>query len=409
MLLLKYYHLLCQKFKHLKEMKKLITLFFICCIANVFSQDITNNPFGKGIINVISKDSSWSSKVAFRFQTRFDGTYDFADSSYTDRAYVRRARIKGHGYAFSPRLKYKFEYDVHNGFVLDAVIKWNFAGNWTVWFGQTKLPGNIERVFSSQKLQLVDRSLLNSKFTLDRDAGGQLRHHFTIGKNFLVREIFAFSQGEGLNRKTQSYGHGYTGRIELLPFGKFTKKGDYFASDLKREKKPKLMLSFTYDYNQDAERLRGQMGDYLSDVLENSELLLPSSLRDLESIFIDAHFKLRGFSFFGEYANKRTADGSPLVSITDEDGNVVNQYYYTGSAINLQMGYLMKNNWEIAGRFTQVTPESITLRNNINQYTLGFSRYVVGHNLKVQGDVSLTQEATKDNVVLFRLQTEFNF
>jgi hypothetical protein len=29
----------------------------------------------------------------------------------------------------------------------------------------------------------------------------------------------------------------------------FTKKGDYFAADLKREKTPKLMLSATYDYN----------------------------------------------------------------------------------------------------------------------------------------------------------------
>lgn len=382
-------------------MKKLITLFFICFIANVFSQDITNNRFGKGLINVMSKDSSWATKVAFRFQTRYEGTYDFSDTTFSDKAFVRRARIKGSGFAFSPRLKYKFEYDVHNGFVLDAVIKWNFAGNWTVWFGQTKLPGNIERVFSSQKLQLVDRSLLNSRFTLDRDAGAQLRHHFTIGENFLVREIFAISQGEGLNQTASSSGHGYTGRIELLPFGKFTKKGDYFASDLKREKSPKLMLSATYDYNQNAMRSRGQKGDYIQ-----------GDLRDLETVFVDAHFKIKGFSFFGEYVTRRSTTGSAVVdALYNLNGEIidVNESYYTGSAINLQMGYLMKNNWEVAGRFTQVTPEAITLNNNINQYTLGFSRYVVGHNLKVQGDVSLSQEETKDNVVLFRLQTEFNF
>ena len=393
-------------------MKKLFILLFIC-FSTFFSiaQDITNNSFGKGLINVLAKDSSWSSKVAFRFQTRYEGLYDYSDSSFTDRAFVRRARIKGSGYAFSPRLKYKFEYDVHNGFVLDAVIKWNFAGNWTVWFGQTKLPGNIERVFSSQKLQLVDRSLLNSKFTLDRDAGGQLRHHFKIGSTFLVREIFAFSQGEGLNQKPQSSGHGYTGRIELLPFGKFTKKGDYFATDLKREETPKLMLSATYDYNQKAMRTRGQMGSYVSDeVLEDT---LFTGLRDLESIFIDAHFKYKGFSFFGEYVNKVTRNGSAVLDGTFDDvlgeWTTVDLSYYTGSAFNLQMGYLMKNNWEIAGRYTQVNPEKITLNNDINQYTLGFSRYVVGHNLKVQGDVSLTQEATKENVLMFRLQTEFNF
>ncbi|MDG2369186.1 MAG: porin [Flavobacteriales bacterium] len=382
-------------------MKKIFALFFILFASQYFAQDITNNRFGKGLINVMSKDSSWSTKVAFRFQSRYDGTYNFGDSSYADRAYVKRARIKGSGFAFSPKLAYKFEYDVANGYVLDAVIKWNFAGNWTVWFGQTKLPGNIERVFSSQKLQLVDRSLLNSRFTLDRDAGAQLRHHFTIGENFLVREIFAISQGEGLNQTALSSGHGYTGRIELLPFGKFTKKGDYFASDLKREKSPKLMLSATYDYNQNAMRSRGQKGDYIQ-----------GDLRDLETIFVDAHFKIKGFSFFGEYVTRRSTTGSAVVdALYNLNGEIidVNESYYTGSAINLQMGYLMKNNWEVAGRFTQVTPEAITLNNNINQYTLGFSRYVVGHNLKVQGDVSLSQEATKDNVVLFRLQTEFNF
>lgn len=368
----------------------LIVLLNLLPKSKIHAQNITNNPFGKGLINLTAKDSSWSTKVAFRFQTRYDGFYDFSDSTFSDRAYVRRARIKGDGYAFSPKLRYKFEYDVANGFVLDAVLKWNFTGNWTLWFGQTKLPSNIERVFSSQKLQLVDRSLLNSKFTLDRDAGFQLRHHFNIGNTFLVREIVAVSQGEGLNQKGTSSGNGYTGRIELLPFGKFSKKGDYFASDLKREKTPKLMLCMTYDFNENAMRSRGQMGDYIT-----------GDLRSLQTIMADIHFKYKGFSFMGEYANRTTTDGSPVINIDET--------YYTGSAINLQMGYLMKNNWEVAGRYTQVTPEKITLNNNIKQYTLGFSRYVVGHNLKVQGDISYTQESNRDNIIMFRLQTEFNF
>ena len=374
-------------------MKNALSFLFICVLFSSYAQDITNNPFGKGLINVISKDSSWSTKVAFRFQSRYDGYYDFADSSYSDRAYVRRARIKGDGHILTQRIKYKFEYDVANGFVLDAVLKWNFAGNWTVWFGQTKLPGNIERVFSSQKLQLVDRSLLNSKFTLDRDAGAQLRHHFKLGKNFLVREIFSVSQGEGLNQLGSSSGSDYTGRIELLPFGKFTNKGDFFSSDLKREETPKLMLSFTYDYNEKALRERGQKGDYI----QNTD-----DIRSLQTFFADAHFKYRGLSFFGEYAYRTTVDGFEYVVPSVDT-------YYTGSSINLQLGYLLKNNWELAGRFTQVTPEVITGNNNINQYTLGFSRYVVGHNLKVQGDFSLTQETTKEPVIMFRLQTEFNF
>ena len=371
-------------------MKKFITAVFVCLASFTFSQNITNTPFGKGLINVFAKDSSWSTKVAFRFQTRYDGTYDFSDSTFSDKAYVRRARIKGSGNVFSPKVSYKFEYDVANGYVLDAVLKWNFVGNWTVWFGQTKLPGNIERVFSSQKLQLVDRSLLNSRFTLDRDAGFQLRHHFKIGTKFIVREKFAVSQGEGLNQKESSTGNGYTARLELLPFGKFTGKGDYFASDLKREETPKLMLSITYDYNDDASRLRGQKGDYVT-----------GALRDLQNIQADAHFKYKGLSFFGEYANRKTMNGGPV--------NELGEVYFTGSALNLQTGYLFKNNWELAGRYTKVNPEDATGYNNVKEYTLGFSKYVVGHNLKIQGDIGITQEDNRDDMLLIRLQTEFNF
>ena len=69
----------------------------------------------------------------------------------------------------------------------------------------------------------------------------------------------------------------------------------------------------------------------------------------------------------------------------------------------------MKNNWEIAGRYTQVSPDGATGNNNMKEYTLGFSRYVVGHNLKIQGDIGFTQEANKDDMLLIRLQTEFNF
>ena len=379
-------------------MKKFTVLFLIIIVYSANSQDITNNRFGKGLINVFAKDSSWSSKVAFRYQTRYEGNYDLEDSDYTGRAFVRRARIKGNGFAFSPKITYKFEYDVANGYVLDAVVKWNFTGNWTVWFGQTKLPGNIERVFSSQKLQLVDRSLLNSKFTLDRDAGAQLRHHFKLGTTFLVREIFAVSQGEGLNDKSKSTGNGYTGRIELLPFGNFTKKGDYFAADLKREKTPKLMLSATYDFNQNAMLSRGQKGDYLIGDLEN-----------LQTLFIDAHFKYQGFSFFGEYVDRKTSDGSPSLENSFVDGESIDECYYTGESINLQLGYLMKNNWEIAGRYTNVNANDLYDNNDLNQYTIGFSKYVVGHNLKVQTDFSYTTEQGQNDKLLFRLQTEFNF
>jgi hypothetical protein len=40
-----------------------------------------------------------------------------------------------------------------------------------VGFGQTKLPGNNQRVVSSGSLEFTDRTINNSRFNIDRDFG----------------------------------------------------------------------------------------------------------------------------------------------------------------------------------------------------------------------------------------------
>ena len=137
----------------------------------------------------------------------------------------------------------------------------NFYKNFEIWAGQTKLRGNRERVISSQNLQFVDRSLLNSKYTLDRDIGVWLMNHNNVGRGVL-REVISVSKGEGLslwqdNPMPIDRGLDYTGRLEYLPFGNFANKGDYKGSDLDRETTPKLALGLTFDFNENAVKSRG--------------------------------------------------------------------------------------------------------------------------------------------------------
>ena len=327
---------------------------------------------------------------------------------------VRRSRLKFDGFAFSPKLQYKFELGLSNRdmsgtspftgntprFIMDAVVKWNFHENFVLWVGQTKLPGNVERVISSGNMQLVDRSLLNALFNIDRDIGLQLRHHIDLTDSFKIREIFAFSQGEGRNVTTGNLGgHQYTGRIELLPFGYFKNKGDYFGSDLEREERPKLMLSASYDYNHNAVRNRSNLGVYM---ITDSGFWETS----IQTVFVDAMFKYRGFSLMAEYASRNAADPIALNSDGSPTGVVVQE----GSAINLQSGYLFKKNWEVAGRFTHVAlNEDITGTGPQNQYTLGVSKYLVGHKLKVQTDVNYLDLDNDTGVVLWRLQLDVHF
>ena len=387
---------------------------FIC--SNLSSQETSAPKFGKGLFNLIGKDSSFSMNVSARMQMLGTSNWDVNNGLYnpTSNLLVRRARLKFSGFAYSPKLKYKLELGLSNRdigkassftneapkYILDAVVKWNFSGNFVLWFGQTKLPGNRERVISSGDLQQVDRSLLNSRFNIDRDMGFQLRHHFNLTDKFIVKEMFSMSQGEGRNITTGNLGgHQYTTRVELLPFGKFASKGDYRGSDLKFEPAPKLAIGFSYDYNNDAVKNRSNQGSYMT-----TDTGFYST--NISTVFVDAMYKHKGFSVMAEYAYRDAEDAFAKNS----DGTLTGDEVQVGNALNLQTGYLLSKTLEISGRYTNIDWEfDITGKGQENQYTLGLSKYIVGHKLKVQTDVSYLDLASKTNQFMYRLQVDIHF
>lgn len=369
------------------------------------AQSINESKFGKGL-QFMAADSSFSMKIGARFQVLYQGGENTTTNNWDDRFLIRRARLKFEGFAYSPKLEYKIELGLSNSdigsdipeqtnnadnIILDAVAKWHITPNLSLWIGQTKLPGNRERVISSQKMQFVDRSLLNSRFNIDRDAGLQLHHEHQLG-TIILREIGSLSMGEGRDITiNNSGGYDYTGRFEILPLGDFESEGDYVGSDISREENPKLSLAATFDYNDDATREQGQLGDFLSDT------------RDLRTLFVDAMFKYNGFSAMAEYANRKAPDG-PVV-LVDEFGDV-EETFVTGDAFNIQAGYLFPTNWEVAGRYTNYEPTNVTALTPEKQYTLGINKYIVGHSLKVQGDATLQKRDGRDDNYQFRVQME---
>jgi len=393
-------------------------LLFVGLLSIVQAQEISDTKFGKGMINFIAKDSSFSVKFAPRIQSRFQSQWDYNEEEYDDAELnflVRRARLKFGGFAFTPKLKYKIELGLSNRdlsgasvynrntprYILDAVVMWNFHENFELWAGQTKLPGNIERVVSSANLQLIDRSLLNSKFNIDRDMGIQLRHKTKLGGNWISREKFSISQGEGRNITEGNIGGlQYTSRLELLPFGEFSSKGDYSQGDLKREKSIKAMFGFTYDINNNAVKNRSNMGSYMTQF--NGGLFET----DITTVFIDGVIKYNGFSLTGEYAS-RNAD---TIEALEADGRTkTGAVVGAGSAINFQGSYLFKNNVEMTLRYTNVDFKEVTRLSDLQQITYGISKYVVGHSLKIQADLSFSQSSSMRDFVLFRTGFDLHF
>jgi phosphate-selective porin OprO/OprP len=356
--------------------------------------------------NVSAQIVQNSSTMKFTGRIQNLGLVEMQGDAVETNLLVRRARLKFEGVAINPKFQYKVELGLTNRdhgspipqtqnsarMILDAVVQYEIGANTHLWFGQTKLPGNRERVISSAKLQFVDRSLLNSNYNIDRDMGLQLHQKFDLG-TMRAKAIVSVSQGEGRNITTGNVGgFDYTGRLELLPLGAFTSKGDYFGSDLKREETPKLALGLSYDYHDNASRARGNTGSFLSQT------------RTLSTIFADMMFKYKGFSVMAEYAIK-SSDESPVFV----DASDLEHHFVTGSALNIQAGYLLQSDWELAARFTSVTPEAVLAQEDVSMYTLGISKYIDGHNLKVQSDFSMILEGEMEQSYLARLQFELSF
>ncbi len=395
----------------------LTTVFLLILSFNAISQEIEGPKFGKGILNIVGKDSTWSMNMSARMQFLSTTEWEYEGDQYgkaESNFLVRRARLKFSGFAYSPKLKYKLELGLSNrdiagaseftsdspNYILDAVVMWNFYENFELWAGQTKLPGNRERVISSANLQFVDRSLLNSRFNIDRDMGLQLRHHIDFSENFVVREMVAVSQGEGRNVTTGNLGgHQYTGRVEILPLGNFSGKGDYVGGDLQREETPKLALGATYDFNYNAVKNRSNQGSYMV----NDEGFYETNI---STIFVDAMFKYSGFSLMAEYSNRDAEDALAKNS----DGSLTGDVVQVGNGLNLQAGYLFKTNWEIAGRYTTIDlDQNITGKDVESQYTFGISKYIVGHKLKVQTDISYSTLGGENDNLMYRLQMDIHF
>lgn len=366
-------------------MKKILSVIFLLSACYVLAQNdksliekievLPYYNFGKGV-GITSPDSLFQFNIRFRMQNRLH----IEDSQYE--AKIRRLRLRFDGYVGNPNFLYTIQLSfspedvgtLKNGenlnVIRDAIVHYKLNNHWILGFGQTKLPGNRQRVNSSGALDLTDRSINNAAYNIDRDFG--LFATFNNQKQNAFGYSFktAISTGEGRNYAAKSKGLAYTGRLELYPLGKFKKGGEFFEGDLMREEKPKLYLGGTFHHNDRAIKSKGQQG---SKLLEE---------RDLNSVLLDGMLKYNGWAFMTAYMN-RTAK-NPLI-----DASKAN-YVETGSGYDTQLSYIFPQNWEIIGRFSHNSPDNEIQQfvPKQNQFTLGLTKYIWEHAFKMQFEVS---------------------
>lgn len=366
--------------------------------------------YGKGL-GMTSADSIFQLNIRFRMQNRVTVFGNEGEDTKYD-AHIRRLRLRLDGYVGNPKLLYVIQLSFAPGdvgtieegknlnIIRDAAILYQPNKNWSFTFGQTKLPGNRQRINSSGALQLTDRSINNAKFNIDRDFGVQAYYLNEQKEDFSYNIKTAVSSGQGRNwTGKESTGYALTGRIELLPFGTFSKNGAYFEGDLARESSLKTMLSATYYHNNKSKQSQGQLGDQLFQE------------KSFDGLLLDVIAKYNGWAGMIAYMNRMSDD--PIAYQNPNDVNSDFNYVYAGRGMDYQLSYVFPSNYEIIGRFSnQRMNDKLFEKNlpNTNQYSIGVTKYLWEHTFKVQSELTFDElqfhnGATKNNWY-FRLQFE---
>jgi phosphate-selective porin OprO and OprP len=364
--------------------------------------------YGKGL-GLTSPDSLFQLNIRFRMQNRVT----YINNEDEDPAYdgqIRRLRLRFDGYVGNPKFLYAIQLSFAPGdvgevkegeninIIHDAIVFYRPNKHWNISFGQTKLPGNRQRVNSSGGLQLTDRSINNAKFTIDRDFGFQVHNLNEFKDKFSYNFKGAVSTGEGRNvTGAADDGVAVTGKAEIFPFGAFSKDGTYFEGDIVREAKPKLMLSGAFQQNNHARRTQGQLGE---DLFEQ---------RSMKAVLLDAMLKYNGWAAMSSYMSRTTNENA--VTVNPDDITQTN-YVFTGSGFDYQLSYNFRSNYEIIARYSlqKVGKDIRELAPHTKEYSIGVTKYIWEHAFKLQSELTFDTldyfDGTTKNNWYLRFQVE---
>lgn len=356
---------------------------------SVSSENISFRP-GSGL-RVQSDDGDFQLTTRVRMQTLYEMVAEGGGDT-AQQLTIRRARLLFTGNFFGEDNYFKFELAVSprdeairdnladpdgpgQTPLLDFYVEFRQLRDVRLRVGQYKVPFNRQRTTSSGNLQLVDRSIVNSEFNLDRDVGFDLR-----SKDFLGLGVLRYMAGAYMARGRGGVGLDdfhlmYIGRVEVHPFGFFH---DKHVVDFDRSSHPRLALSLAYSY---VDRGLGERGN-------RSPAPADGGTTDIHNVTADALFMLSGWSVYSEFA-LRHGERNPG-GVVDEMGVPIPvDAPRNGYGVMVQTGYLLpRAPFEISARYgARRAMGDITSLSDGNELGLGLSYYFAQHPFKVQVDV----------------------
>ncbi|MFQ5657091.1 MAG: porin [Candidatus Methylomirabilales bacterium] len=307
-----------------------------------------------------TRDGRFSLKLNTRLQFLYDA--EILDNKGDKNTFrIRRARLIAGGNFLYPWLKYKTQITLEGSkaALRDYFLEATYLGWLKPKIGQFKVPFDREFLTSSAKLQLIERSIASSEFSLQRDVGVQISGQLL--RNRLEYRVGIFN-GSAANQTNQDQDFFYAARLVVTPFGRYP----YSQGALDGPVSPRLAIGLGLaglPGLEPGERatLGGKLGSRLdveSDVLQ----LTP-----------DFAWKYRGISVEAAYHFRHIDPRRPGLSTVDSQGFFVQGGYF-----------LLPGHLEIASRIAWVDPNTDVADDTQREGTVGVTYFVWGHRLKAQ-------------------------
>lgn len=344
------------------------------------------------------------SRLQFRFSTPEDQdpvTFDDFQGEKRATFAINRARLKVGGHAFKPWLKYYWEYELSQSNLLNYTIsieKWEWL---RFQVGQWKVEYTRERRISSGEQQMVDRSVINREFTVDRQQGvevsGRLKGKGVADFNYWA----AVATGTGRGSRLNDDGHlMYFGRLQWNFLGRYL---DFEGSDLERHEKPVGVLAVSGITNRSPFTRFSQAG---GGSLEGYEDGAPGQYR-VNQANIETAFQYKGFSWQSEIHWKQIID-----KLNNDATDNLHGYY-------LQAGYFLHGTvpwWpeplEVAARFAGYMPNREADQTKKREASAAANWFFNGHKNKLTAEVSYFKYDKTGNIpadeLRFRLQWDIS-
>lgn len=357
--------------------------------------------YGKKGFTLATTDGLFKTKIQWRTQAR----YSFPErsdprnkSAFEDNEEstfeLRRIRLKVGGHGYRPWLKYYLEVDWQPGRDFDddseaasaRMIDWRIMLEKYQWaklrIGQWKINYSRERVDSSGKQTMVERSIMNRIFTLDRQIGVMVYGRVNPGTLFDTNYYLGIFSGGGRGMaKNDDANMMYVGRLQWNVFGRELK---WRQSDVSFHKKPTASLSVGAYTN------KGKCTRWSSGGCGNlSGFDNPADVKDgryqVSGMQVGSAMKYRGFAWQHETHWKRVKDTESTAG--DRVTKLFGGYLQAGYFPHYLIPFVPKP-LEVAFRYSHVDPNTDAGGDMRQEFTAGLNWFFAGHRNKLTLDAS---------------------